>query len=113
MTKAYKVYDDYEDVDIFAFADSEKSAKEIFYLAMYQEEYEGEDFKIERVPELDYLNHEDGYLMRPDNSNEDLIALLKISVTCNYPWLMDNYCEYCDDYEECLERIEEEKEYEK
>ena len=112
MTKAYKAYDEFEDEDIIVFSDSEQRAKEILYKIITEDDYEGESFEIERVPELDYLNHKEGYLMH-NNVRNDWIALLNIGYTCKYNEKMADYCEYCDNYEECLEMIKEEKEYEK
>lgn len=48
-----------------------------------------------------------------NNVRDDWIALLNIGYTCKYNEEMADYCEYCDNYEECLEMIKGEKEYEK
>ena len=112
MPKAYKAYDEFEDEDIIVFSDSEQKAKEILYKAITEDDYDDEEFNIERIPELDYLNRKDGYVMQ-SGYKEDLIALLKIGYTCKYLEDMADYCVYCDNYEECLEMIKEEKEYEK
>ena len=112
MPKAYKAYDEFEDEDIIVFSDSEQRAKEILYKIITEDDYEGESFEIERVPELDYLNRKNGYVMQ-SSYKDDWIALLKIGYTCKNSEEMADYCEYCDNYEECLEMIKEEKEYEK
>lgn len=112
MPKAYKAYDEFEDEDIIVFSDSEQRAKEILYKTITEDDYDDEEFNIERVPELDYLNRKDGYVMQ-SGYKEDWIALLKIGYTCKYSEDMADYCVYCDNYEECLEMIKEEKEYEK
>lgn len=102
MTKAYKAYDEYEDEDVIVFSNTEEEAKEILYKIITEDDYEGESFEIERVPELDYLNRKDGYVMQ-SGYKEDLIALLKIGYTYKYSEDMADYCVYCDNYEECLE----------
>lgn len=102
MTKAYKAYDEYEDEDVIVFSNTEEEAKEILYIIITEDDYEGESFEIERVPELDYLNRKDGYVMQ-SGYKEDLIALLKIGYTYKYSEDMADYCVYCDNYEECLE----------
>lgn len=112
MTKAYKAYDEYEDEDVIVFSNTEEEAKEILYKIITEDDYEGESFEIKRVPELDYLNRKDGYVMQ-SGYKEDLIALLKIGYTCKDSEDMADYCVYCDNYEECLEMIKGEKEYEK
>ena len=102
MTKAYRVYDEFEDEDVIVFSNTEEEAKKILYKIVTEDDYEGESFEIERVPELDYLNRKDGYVIQ-SGYKEDLIALLKIGYTCKDSEDMADYCVYCDNYEECLE----------
>lgn len=109
--KAFKCVCEETNCIAMIFAKSKKSARKIF-ASLYKLGYNSPDISIKRVKELDYLNREDGYVMQ-SCYKEDWIALLKIGYTCKYSEEMADYCEYCDNYEECLEMIKEEKEYEK
>ena len=85
MSKAWSFYEEEEGIIEVVFADTRTRARMYLKELDVFDNYRYIDISPRRTKELDYLNHEDGYVMNC-NKEEDRIALVKnIGFNCLYP----------------------------
>lgn len=92
MSKAWNFSDDVFGIGVNVFADSEKEAIHYIFIK-HGDLWPLSEIKPERMPELDYLDRPDGYIMDWDNM-EDRAALVKLESHC-----ADTSCIECIDCE--------------
>ena len=111
MSKAWSFYEEEECIIEVVFADTRTKARMYLKELDTFDNYRYIDISPRREKELDYLDHEDGYVMNW-NKEEDRIALVKnIGFYCLYPDKEEcNECcakKWCSKYEELKEEEEE------
>ena len=98
MSKAWICANNYG-TDEIVFADTKRRAKSYLKFTDSFEDYRYNDIYPERVKALDYLDHEEGYVM-DWNKDEDRIALVKHIYSGCLPDIKDE-CKSCCAKEWC------------
>lgn len=98
MSKAW-IYANNYGTDEIVFADTKRRAKAYLRFTDSFEDYRYNDIYPERVKALDYLDHEEGYVM-DWNKDEDRIALVKHIYSGCLPDIKDE-CKSCCAKEWC------------
>ena len=112
MSKAWSFYEEEEGFIEVVFADTRGKARMYLKELDTFDNYRYIEISPRREKALDYLNHEDGYVM-DWNKEEDRIAMVKnIGFYCSFPDKEEckECCarEWCSKYEEFEEEEEEE-----